>query len=355
MPSSLFRRATASSAPTKTILLVTLLACLFVASSWNLMSFSKIKIRFGGNHSNLSASVGSDTAVDPAASGKPASGDLAINNTAPVTMSSDQALQTIGNAVASGGASASEKLSTIQTIEAGIREIASAGVDPFSIALVNPIKELKKTELQKLTPFYQLLITQNKDIKVTEPPPPPKPKEDPTVFNPSAGGVAVETIPVVPNPMEGIQLAGVSYMPKRSFAMLNVSGQSQAAIVTEGEVLSVGGQSVKVVAIRRGKVQLSWLGAPKGIVPSKQLTMPDIIGYKAASSSSADSGNGGAVPAEGAGTSPPSSGAPEDGANSPSFGGAGGNRGPNRGATTATPPANSPEAIEKLVKEAMKP
>jgi hypothetical protein len=306
---------------------------LFIASSLNLQSFSKINIHIGNVHHSSSgdvASTNSDSATT--ATNGPSHSSTSV-------MSSEQAMQTMGAAVANSPSSDIAD-SPLSKIEAGIREIASAGFDPFSVSLVNPKMEIKKSDIEKLSPFYQLLITQNKDIKLIVPPPPPKPKVDPTEFNPAGGGVAIEVIPVVPNPIDGIKLSGVSYMPKRSFAMLSVSGQAHTAIVSQGEVIDVAGQQVKVVSIARGAVSLSWLGAPKGVAPTQKLTIPDIIGYKPTGNSGSSSST---PPAPGA-----ASGAPT-GASMP-MGGATGNKGMN-----PPPPNNTPEAIEKLVDAAMKP
>jgi hypothetical protein len=328
VPSSLFRSTPVSSASSKTIFVCTFIAFLFIASSWNLLSFSKLSIHIGDVHHSSSsdvASTNSDSATT--ATNAPSSSSTSV-------MSSEQAMQTTGAAVANSPSSGIAD-SPLSKIEAGIREIASTGFDPFSVSLVNPKMEIKKSDIEKLSPFYQLLITQNKDIKLIVPPPPPKPKVDPTEFNPAGGGVAIEVIPVVPNPIEGIKLSGVSYMPKRSFAMLNVSGQPNAAIVSQGEVLDVAGQQVKVVSIARGAVSLCWLGAPKGVAPTQKLTMPDIIGYKSASNSGSSSSSTSAPGAAGA---------------SMPMGGTSGSK-----SMTPPPPNNTPEAIEKLVNAAMKP
>lgn len=326
MPNSLFRSTSVSSASSKTIVVSLLVALLFVASSLNLQSFSKISIHIGDvHHSSSGDSAATATNVSSSSSTS--------------VMSSEQAMETMDVAVANSPSSGIAD-SPLSKIEAGIREIASAGFDPFSVSLVNPKMEIKKSDIEKLSPFYQLLITQNKDIKLILPPPSKKPKVDPTEFNPSGGGVAIEVIPVVPNPIEGIKLSGVSYMPKRSFAMLNVSGQANAAIVSQGEVLDVAGQQVKVVSIARGAVSLCWLGAPKGVTPTQKLTIPDIIGYKPAGNSG---GSSSAPSALGASSSVPA------GASMP-MGGASGSK-----SMAPPPPSNTPEAIEKLVNAAMKP
>jgi hypothetical protein len=332
VPSSLFRSTPVSSASSKTIFVCTFIAFLFIASSWNLLSFSKLSIHIGDVHHSSSsdvASTNSDSATT--ATNAPSSSSTSV-------MSSEQAMQTTGAAVAKSPSSGIAD-SPISKIEAGIREIASTGFDPFSVSLVNPKMEIKKSDIEKLSPFYQLLITQNKDIKLIVPPP-PKPKVDVTEFNPAGGGVAIEAIPLVPNPIEGIKLSGISYMPKRSFAMLNVSGQAHAAIVSQGEVIDVAGQQVKVVSIARGAVSLCWLGAPKGITPTQKLTMPDIIGYKPAS----NSGSSSSAP-----SAPGATGGAPAGASMP-MGGASGSK-----SMTPPPPNNTPEAIEKLVNAAMKP
>jgi hypothetical protein len=344
VPSILNRKTSASSSSSKTVLFSTLLVCLFVASSWNLMSFSKIRMRFGGISTPQQSSDASATTPTDSSSPATATVDPA---TSTVTMSSDQALKTMGSAIGEAAASdAIAKPSKLSAIEEGIRTIANTGFDPFSISLVNPNNEIKKSELESLSPFYQLLITQNKEVKLTEPPPEEKPKVDPTVVDASAGGVAVETIPVAVNPIDDIKLTGISYMPKHSFAMLNVSGQANQAIVAQGQVLSVGGQQVKVVSIGKGSVSLCWVGSPKGVSATQQLTMPNIIGYQSTAASSGSSSKGGAS-ADTAG-SPTSGGGmpPTGGGSSSSSGGGKGN---------ATPPSNTPEAIEKLVNDAMKP
>ena len=334
MPNSLFRSAPVSSASSKTIVVSSLVALLFIASSLNLQSFSKISIHIGDVHH----ASGSDVASTHSDSAITAT-NVSSSSSASV-MSSEQAMQTMSETVANSNSSGIAD-SPLSKIEAGIREIASTGFDPFSVSLVNPKMEIKKSDIEKLSPFYQLLITQNKDIKLIVPPP-PKPKVDPTEFNPAGGGVAIEVIPVVPNPIEGIKLSGVSYMPKRSFAMLNVSGQANVAIVSQGEVLDVAGQQVKVVSIARGAVSLCWLGAPKGVAATQKITIPDIVGYQ---STAANGSSGGASSAP---ASPSSSSE-----SMPSFGGSMGGTG---GKKNVSPPVgNTPEAIEKLVDAAMKP
>ncbi len=295
MPNSIFYRRSVSSASSKTILLSTLVVSLFVASSWNLFSFSKINIHIGDvHHSPTSVST------------------TATSDTSTVSTSSEQALETTSTTTTSDPSSPShDALNPLSTIEAGIKEIATAGIDPFSIALVNPEMKIKQSELEKFLPFYQLLIKQNKDITITVP---PKPVVDPTM----AGGFGgIGAIPVIPNPINTIKLSGISYMPKRSFAMLTIPGEDDPAIVAQGEVITVGGQSVKVVSIARGTVSLSWLGAPKGVTATQQLDIPDIIGFGSKDSSSSDTSND---------TNNPTAGA-----------------------------NNTPEAIENLVNAAMKP
>ena len=66
MPNSLFRSAPVSSASSKTIVVSSLVALLFIASSLNLQSFSKISIHIGDvHHASGSdvASTHSDSAI----------------------------------------------------------------------------------------------------------------------------------------------------------------------------------------------------------------------------------------------------------------------------------------------------
>jgi hypothetical protein len=329
---SLFFRTLRSIASSKSCIMGVLFMALLVGSSWNLRSFSKINIHIGDVHhtaDNVSNSV--DSANKPQTTNHP-------------TTTNEQPQQP----------EAASTLSPLAKIENGIKELASAGFDPFSISLVNPKMEIKQNDIEKLSPFYQLLITQNKDIKVVLPPAPKKTPEQLQAeatggtFNPSAGGIAVEAIPVIPNPMEGMSLAGVSYMPKRSFAMINVSGQSNAAIVSQGQVLDVAGQKVKVVSIARGTVSLQWVGAPKGVRANQKLTIPDIIGYQSTGSNGNAGGGGGSASPSAANTPASFAPSPEGTMPFPSTGTTGGKK-------PAPPLSNTPEAIEKLVNEAMKP
>ena len=144
--------------------------------------------------------------------------------------------------------------------------------------------------------------------------------------------------PVIPNPINEIKLSGISYMPKRSFAMLTIPGETNPAIVAQGEVLTVAGQSVKVVSIARGTVSLSWLGAPNGVTATQKLDIPDIIGFGSKDSSTTNNDTSG------------NANSPTTGTNTP----VGGATGTTNNKSTV-PPNNTPEAIEKLVNAAMKP
>lgn len=316
---------------TKNQLGLVLVGCamlLIATSSWNLLSFSKI--------SGTASSVQAHTT----------SNQYALQATAPSTHptggTSLNTLPTSSTGTVAEGTTPTATLSTEEAIKVGIREIATTGIDPFSVALVAPKMGIKTEDLKQLTPFYQLLISHNKDIQIVVPPKPVAPEST----NPMTGGEGGIGTPVAPppivNPISNIQLSGVSYMPKRSYAMLNIAGGDSTAassIVSVGQVITVNNEPVKVISISRGKAKLMWMGAPKGFPATQELTVPDIIGYagKDTTTDTSSTTSGGSSPVS---VTYPSGGIPTfKGGNVPS-------------ANAST--GNSPEAIEKLVNEAMK-
>lgn len=309
---------------------------LIATSSWNLLSFSKIS---GLASSNKAHTTTNQYALEATTA--------PINN----TPSSTTATPTTVGTTTTGTTEPSVTLSPDEAIKAGIREIATAGIDPFSVALVAPKMGIKTEDLKQLTPFYQILISHNKDIQIISPPKPVAP----TGTNPMAGGLPGEggigtpEAPPIVNPIGSIQLSGVSYMPKRSYAMLNIAGGDSTAsnsIVAVGQVITVNNEPVKVMSISRNKAKLMWLAAPKGFPATQELTVPDIIGYTGKDATT-DTNGGGSNTSTNNGTSPSAVSVSYPSAGMPTF--KGGNV-PSKSSTAG----NSPEAIEQLVNEAMK-
>ncbi len=306
---------------------------LIATSSWNLLSFSKI--------SGLASSKQAHTTAN----------QYALEATTAPSNGMQPSTATPTTGTTTTPTEPSVVLSPDETIKAGIREIATSGIDPFSVALVAPKMGIKTQDLKQLNPFYQLLISHNKDIQIISPPKP----VTPTGTNPMAGGLPGEggigtpEAPPIVNPIGSIRLSGVSYMPKRSYAMLNIAGGDSTAansIVAVGQVITVNNEPVKVMSISRGKAKLMWLAAPKGFPATQEITVPDIIGYTGKDATT-DTNGGGSNTSASNGTSPSAVSVSYPSAGMPTF--KGGNV-PSKSSTAG----NSPEAIEQLVNEAMK-
>lgn len=188
-----------------------------------------------------------------------------------------------------------------QLVEQDIIMLASTGVDPFSIAMhVNPI-EVKKDDVEALSPYYQALvgISPLVTVKVVK-------IEKPTV-DPVTGtypGMPATPPPVDPtiamqDALSTINVNGISFKKTSPMAILALSGKDQAGTTTlfvkKGSRLFVNGYSVLVEDITTNTVRVST--AQGRAIVSQTLMVQDIFGFSR-------SGNTGTSSPSSGGTSP---------------------------------------------------
>ena len=169
-----------------------------------------------------------------------------------------------------------------QLVEQDIIMLASTGVDPFSIAMhVNPI-EVKKDDVEALSPYYQALvgISPLVTVKVVK-------VEKPTV-DPATGGYPGMPAPVVVDPTVAMQDAlstinvnGISYKRTSPMAILSLASKdssgSTSLFVKKGSRLFVNGYSVLVEEITTSTVRVST--SQGGAKVTKTLMIQDIFGF----------------------------------------------------------------------------
>ena len=220
-----------------------------------------------------------------------------------------------------------------QLVEQDIIMLASSGVDPFSIAMhVKPI-EVKKDDLEALSPYYQALvgISPLVTVKVV--------KVEKSFVDPTTGALPGMPAPVIVDPTVAMQDAlstinvnGISYKRTSPMAILALSGKdstgSTTLFVKKGSRLFINGYSVLVEDITSNTVRVSTSQGRAKV--SQTLMIQDIFGFARTSGAT-----GGMGASSTTGTSPSS---PSSGGASPSAG-------------TGTAQNVSSQDIDKIVKD----
>ncbi|MFN9691662.1 MAG: hypothetical protein ACK551_06145 [Vampirovibrionales bacterium] len=185
-----------------------------------------------------------------------------------------------------------------QLVEQDIIMLASTGVDPFSIAMhVNPI-EVKKDDVEALSPYYQALvgISPLVTVKVVK-------VEKPTV-DPITGTYPGLPAPVVVDPtiamqdaLSTINVNGISFKKTSPMAILALSGKDQAGTTTlfvkKGSRLFVNGYSVLVEDITTNTVRVSTAQGRARV--SQTLMIQDIFGFSRSGTTGTSSPSSGGI------------------------------------------------------------
>jgi hypothetical protein len=227
-----------------------------------------------------------------------------------------------------------------------ITKLAKAGYDPFSVALPYPASTISWNEFDKLNPFYKTLITANPDIKiVTETQVIAPNGTTPTVTGNDTAPTIKPIVAVPKHPAIFLTLSGISYMPKKPFAMFNLvvpstpasSSQStegrpsnvvdaeikamtagaaglttpgntpstpngasatpseaKSIVATLGTIINTGQGDVKVVNITSTQATLLWVDAPPNAKTTLHtVTLPSLVGYSTTTSGSSGSNSSG--------------------------------------------------------------
>lgn len=171
-------------------------------------------------------------------------------------------------------------------VEQDIIMLASNGVDPFSIAMhVKPI-EVKKDDIEALSPYYQALVGISplvtvKVVKVE------KPKVDPSTG--AYPGLPVPPVVVDPtiamqDALATINVNGISYKKTSPMAILAIATKDSSGgttlFVKKGSRLFVNGYSVLVEDITTSTVRISTSQGRSKV--SQTLMIQDIFGFSRA-------------------------------------------------------------------------
>lgn len=100
------------------------------------------------------------------------------------------------------------------------------------------------------------------------------------------------------DPFEGVTLVGISYQPKNAYALVSLSSGAAAQVVREGDLLTAGnGSQIKI-----GKIQQTQIDAREtGGGSTRNLMLPDIIGYTQTTGNADGGGAGESVQRGGSG------------------------------------------------------
>jgi hypothetical protein len=173
-------------------------------------------------------------------------------------------------------------VSAKQLVEQDIIMLASNGIDPFSIAMHVKPSEVKKDDVEALSPYYQALvgISPLVTVKVVK-------VEKPTV-DPLTGTYPGFPAPVVVDPtiamqdaLSTINVNGISYKRTSPMAILSLASKdssgSTSLFVKKGSRLFVNGYSVLVEDITTSTVRVS---TSQGVAKvTKTLMIQDIFGF----------------------------------------------------------------------------